>query len=567
MADKFAHGGIIHTYQKYDPVLLPGPSQPPPDMVSSAFEHALMYGKMRKLTPEELARAVKLDPSQIQGFGPSLDAIKAMLEERKRRILAKYETKSVVKKAAKELAGESRAVKPPKKLADRYSKAIKQMQIYDLERLWYAADHEYPAFANQLLHVMQAMGDKYQIDELASKYEFTGQESMTVSQALEIKEELERIDELLKQIEEASKNAQIGIIDLEALEEFAEPGQMEQLRAMQKMIEEYLKEAAKQQGLDMDESGAFQLTPQAYKVFQGKLLSRIFSNLQASKSGRHAGPIVGEGSVEMQQTKQYEFGDSLTHMDISQSIINTLLHAEPGEQLRLRSDDIEVHKTRNSPKCATVVVMDCSGSTRYDGQYISVKRMALALDGLVRSEFPGDYLQFVEMATFAKPKSRGEIIEMMPKPVTIFDPVVQLKVDMSRDDVSEALIPPHFTNIQHGLQQARRLLANQDTPNKQIILITDGLPTAHFDDNWLYLLYPPHKLTEEASLREGMMCKRDDITINIFLLPSWSQTEEDVQFAQKLAESTAGRVFFTANDNLDRFVIWDYVNRKREIIG
>jgi uncharacterized protein with von Willebrand factor type A (vWA) domain len=193
--------------------------------------------------------------------------------------------------------------------------------------------------------------------------------------------------------------------------------------------------------------------------------------------------------------------------------------------------------------------------------------MALALDGLIRREYPGDYLQFVEMFTFAKPCRFGAIAELMPKPVTVFDPVVMRKYDMSREDISEAMIPPHFTNIQHGLQQARRFLAAQDTPNRQVILITDGLPTAHFEAEKLYLLYPPHPATEQATMREGQLCKREGITINIFLLPSWSQSHEDVQFAQKLAEQTTGRVFFTAGRDLDRYVVWDYVNRRRSIVS
>ena len=132
--------------------------------------------------------------------------------------------------------------------------------------------------------------------------------------------------------------------------------------------------------------------------------------------------------------------------------------------------------------------MDMSGSMRYDGQYVNVKRMALALEGLIRREYPGDYLQMIEMFTFARPTPPGKIIELMPKPVTIFDPFVRLKVDMSRDDVSEYRIPQHFTNIQRSLQMARQFLAAQDTPNRQVILITDGLPTAHFQGTWLYML-------------------------------------------------------------------------------
>jgi uncharacterized protein with von Willebrand factor type A (vWA) domain len=114
---------------------------------------------------------------------------------------------------------------------------------------------------------------------------------------------------------------------------------------------------------------------------------------------------------------------------------------------------------------------------------------------------------------------------------------------------------------------ARKLLALQDTPNRQVILITDGLPTAHFEASMLYLLYPPDPRTERATLREGALCRREGITINIFLLPSWSQSEEDIRFAYRLAESTTGRVFFTAGRELDRYVVWDYVSRRREILG
>jgi len=171
------------------------------------------------------------------------------------------------------------------------------------------------------------------------------------------------------------------------------------------------------------------------------------------------------------------------------------------------------------------------------------------------------------MYTLAKPRQMGEIVTLLPKPVTVFDPVVRLKVDMSDPQISEFDVPPHFTNIQHGLQMARRFLGTQDTPNRRIILITDGLPTAHFDEQFLYLLYPPHRRTEEATLREAKLCQREGIQINIFLLPSWSQSSEDVQFAYRLAESTAGKVFFTAGRDLDRYVVWDYWKRRRDIIS
>lgn len=605
MAKRDTLGGVIHTYQKYDPMRFPPPRDAGegPDMVSAAFEHALMFGERRELTEEEMARAIRLDPSQIAGLGPSIDALRAMLEERKRKILERFETRKARKRAHKALHGAAAEVKPPKEFADRFRQAIETEQLRDLERLWYATGDDSSSFARQLVHLLERMGDKYEVEELIANYAFTGSESMTVPQALEVKEELKKIDELLKQLEEAAKTAQIGLIDMDLLSEFAEPGDVDGLSELQQQVQDYLREVAERQGLEQSkQGGAFKLTPKAHRVFQNKLLERLFSDLEASRTGRHQANLTGEGAVETQRTRTYEFGDSVANMDVVSTFTNAILrsHAERSERpiadfglrnadsskegptsdqsairnsqsaippLRLRSDDIVVHKTRNTPKAATSVVMDMSGSMRYDGQYVNVKRMALAMQGLMRSEFPGDFLSFVECYSFGKPVEPGKLLSLMPKPVTINNPVVQLRADMSCDDISEQMVPPHFTNLQHGLSIARRQLSAQDTPNRQIVLITDGLPTAHFEGEVLYLLYPPDPRTEAATLREGMLCARAGITINLFLLPSWSQTEEDVRFAYRLAESTKGRVFFTAGRDLDRYVVWDYVSRRRDILG
>ncbi len=566
MTNRQTLGGIIHTYQKYDPKKFPSPTEPPADLVSPAMEHLLMYGSMRDLTDEELANAIRLDPSQIAGLGPSLDALMFMLRERKQKILNTYETEQVQKTARKDYRKLGEAIKPPKPLQDRFNRAFHDEQIRELERLYFAHGKDTSTFAGQLVQLADKLGDKYQVDELAAKYTFTGRTSMTVPQAIEIKAELEMIDQLLEQMEEAAKNAQIGLIDMEALSEFAEPGDLSKLESLRQQVEDYMREMAEQQGLEKGDRGHYRITPKAMRLFQSKLLEKIFNSLQASRTGRHAGPIIGEGAVELQTTKPYEFGDSVANMDIPASFTNALLRAGPGLPVRLKAEDIEIHRTRNNPKCATTVLMDMSGSMRYGGQYINVKRMALALEGLIRSEYPGDFCQFIEMATFAKPRASGEVASLMPKPVTIFDPVVRLKADMSDPNLSELQIPAHFTNIQHALQMSRQFLTRQDTPNRQVILITDGLPTAHFEGTELYMLYPPHPRTEKATMREAQLCVREGITINIFLLPSWSQSSEDIQFAYRLAESTKGRVFFTAGKDLDRYVVWDYLNRRRSIV-
>jgi uncharacterized protein with von Willebrand factor type A (vWA) domain len=577
-------GGIIHTYQRYDPKNFPSPTAPPPDVASVAFQHMLRYGSTRRLTPEELANAVHLDISQIAGLGPSLEALIEMLEERKRKILETYETAAALDEAGRGFKEAAETTHPPSHFRDAFNKAVRDEQIADLERLWFKSGDDTSPFARAMVNLIERLGEKYQVEELASNYEFTGRTPMDVPKALEIKEELEAIDRLLEQLREAMNNAQIALIDMEELSRFAQQADIDNLNQLSQQIQDYLREQAELQGLEEDaEGGGYRLTPQAYKIFQGKLLDEIFNSLEAARSGRHSGPILGEGAVELPSTKPYEFGDSPANMDIPASFVNALLReategrsgSATGEKsaedhrrfVSLHHSDIEIHRTKNTPKAATAVLMDMSGSMRYDGQYVNVKRMALALDGLIRREYPGDYLSFFEMYSLAKPRHISEVAALLPKPVTVHNPVVRLKADLSDPAISESLIPPHFTNIQHALQLARQQLRVQDTPNRQIILLTDGLPTAHFEGPELYLLYPPDPRTEEATMREAMLCKRAGITINIFLLPSWWQTSEDVTFAHTIAERTGGRVFFTAGNDVDRYVLWDYVTRRRRIIG
>ena len=415
--------------------------------------------------------------------------------------------------------------------------------------------------------IIARLEDKYQIDELAARYEFTGRESLTIPEALQLKHMLDEIEKLLKQLEEAKKTAQIGIIDLEELAQYVEQADIDQLKTLQQQVENYIQQQAREQGIEGNARQGFQMTPRAYRLFQNKILTQIFNELQASRTGRHPEAVLGEGATESPLTKSYEFGDSVTHMDIPASFTNALLRQGPGLPVRLRPEDIVIHKTRNNPKAATCVLLDMSGSMRYDSQYINVKRMGLALDGLIRSEYPGDFLQFIEMYTFARSRTVAEVPALMPKPVTIFNPVVRLKVDMANPDVSEFQVPWHFTNIQHALQTARRYLSNQPTPNRNVMLITDGLPTAHFEGSTLFMLYPPDPRTEEATLREAKLCAQEGITINIFLLSAWNQSEEDISFAYKVAEQTRGRVIFITGRELDRYVVWDYIRRRKTIVS
>ena len=565
-------GGVLHTYLKFDPIQFPPPRSEAPDAVGAAFNHMMMYGSMRRFTPEELADAIEIDPASITGLGPSLESLRRMLQERKAKILATFQTDSVREEARKifqDLAGK---IEAPDELKKKFRELVKEEQLRDLEKLWYRVE-EKSLFARRLLPLIERLGERYQVESLASKYVFTGATTMNVEKALAIKEELETIDRLLAQIEEAMKNAKVAKIDMEALSRFAQEQDVNDLREIAKRIQEQAKLLAEQQGLEQDGKG-FKLSPKAMRIYQSRLLKTIFSSLQAARSGRHEGVLTNDGAVELPSTRAYEFGDSPAAMDIPQTFINAMLRERANQTgprapgpLRIRSEDIEVHRTRRAPKAATAVLMDMSGSMRYGGQYVACKKMALALDGLIRSEYPGDFLQLIEMYSLAKAVAISDVPALMPKMVSINSSVVRLKADLSDPRVTESDLPLHFTNIQRAMQLGRQFLCAQATPNKQIILITDGLPTAHFEGSTLFLLYPPDPRTEKATMREAMLCQREGITINIILLPSWSQTEEDVSFAQRMAQTTGGRVMFAGGEDLDRFVVWDYVNRRRSILG
>jgi len=151
-------GGVVHAYQRYDPKSFPSPRRPDsgPDVASAAFEHMLRFGSTRHLTDEELANAIRIDPSQIAGLGPSLEALIEMLEERKRKILETYETDAVQRTARRELEEEATEVQPPPDLAKPFHKAMRTGQIRDLERLWYRAEREDPSFAARLLLLRDA---------------------------------------------------------------------------------------------------------------------------------------------------------------------------------------------------------------------------------------------------------------------------------------------------------------------------------------------------------------------------------------------------------------------------
>ena len=532
-------------------------------------EHMLSFGSRRAFTDEELAEAIRLPPEAIAGLGPSIDNLIETLERRRERILETWNPSTAARIADEDANATINAMTPPEEHAERFRREAAGRQIRGLEHLWYLLDPE-SRFAVDVVRLVDQLGTLDRVEGLRDDWPFRGRRPMTVEEALAVRDELEEIERLLEQLREARKNARLAIIDMDALREFVQDSEVEGLEALREKAEELMRQMAEQEGLEQGPDG-WRMGAGAMRAFQSSLLATVFSDLQGGRTGRHDPVEQSDGVHELPGTRPWEFGDGFGSIDVTTSVLNAVRReamdgSKPGVP-RLQAEDLEVHRTRSATKCATVVIMDMSGSMRSGGQYVACKRMALALEALVRSEYPGDRLHFIEMFSVARPVPRGDLIELLPKPVTIREPVVRLMADMSDPDIGEYDLPPHFTNIQHALQLARRLLANADTPNRQVMLITDGLPTAHFEGSDLYLLYPPDPRTESATMREARQLANEGAVLNVMLIPSWNQDEDDVRFAQRLAESTRGRVVFTAGSDLDRFVVWDYLARRRRILG
>ena len=225
-------GGVYHTYLGYDAVKF-GSAQPSDagGAARGAFEHLLAMGSMRRFTDEELAEAIRIEPSQIQGLGPSLEALIELLEQRRAKILATYDPAPATNTAARAFLDSASRVVPATgdaELAKRIARAIATQQLRDLERFWYRLEEGSPA-QRALTQALERLREKYEVDQLASKWAFTGREPLGVEQAIAVKEELEEIDRLLEQLRQALKNAKPAIIDMDALSQFAPQEQLDEI--------------------------------------------------------------------------------------------------------------------------------------------------------------------------------------------------------------------------------------------------------------------------------------------------------------------------------------------------
>src|SRR5438094_336778 len=371
-------------------------------------------------------------------------------------------------------------------------------------------------------------------EEFRRRYDFRGDDDVTMREAMKLMDELQQMEELerqLRRVQSPDDLDKVDPVDVQKLLGDESAQDLERLKELAKKLEEagYLER----------KGDRLELTARAIRKLGDKALKDIFAHLKRDRFGRHAVERRGAGGDPTDEAKRYEFGDPFL-LDLKKTLMNAVERNGAGTPVRLSPDDFEVIRTELSTQASTVVMLDMSRSMINNGYFLPAKKVALALTSLIRGQFPRDSLWIIGFSLYAR----------------------QFKAeDLPRLAWTEWNIG---TNMHHGFQLSRQLLGRQKGGNKQIIMITDGEPTAHMEGGEADFSYPPTRRTFEETLKEVQRCTREGITINTFML---EQSRMLTQFIEQLARINKGRAFFASPDRLGEYILVDYVRNKRRAIA
>ncbi|MEX2287873.1 MAG: VWA domain-containing protein [Planctomycetaceae bacterium] len=316
----------------------------------------------------------------------------------------------------------------------------------------------------------------------------------------------------------------------------------------------------KQGYIEKDQEGKYRVSPRGIRRVENKALEELFEITRKDQFGRHDTDFRGPGQTVHEESKPYEYGDPVSNLNMHETLKNALYRQGGGAPIRIDEDDLVVYDTEYQTSCATVVLVDMSGSMGRYGKFGQAKKVAMALQALVRGKYQGDYLQVVGFYTYASLLSEKELLYSAPKPVSLYDSRVRLRVNL---DQPPGFVPEHFTNIHAGLQFARRLLKRQPAQNKQIITITDGEPTAHVEGRDIVLIYPPAEQTARATLAEVKRCANEGLHLSSFALIEDYFYLGLVNFVEQMAQVSGGIAAFCNSDDLGSMVIESFVGGRR----
>jgi uncharacterized protein with von Willebrand factor type A (vWA) domain len=392
--------------------------------------------------------------------------------------------------------------------------------------------------------LMEDMDLQFQMDQLGQNlqslypqmgwgqgYDFRGQDPLGFSDSMQMMNDLGDMDQLEQLMQGVTNPGALAEADIDRVRDLLGDDaarSMEKLAEMAKMLEDA--------GLINQKEGRLELTPRAIRSLGANALNELFSKLAKDKLGQHQQNRHGVGHEREYETKLYEFGDPF-NLDLQRTIRNGLRRQGGGTPVRLLPEDFEIERTENLTRSSTVLMLDLSLSMPMRDNFLPAKKVALALHSLITSQFPRDYMGIVGFSEVAR------IVKAEQLPEVSWDFV-------------------YGTNMHHGFSLARKLLSKQ-TGTKQIIMITDGEPTAHIEPSGqVFFNYPPVWETVEATLKEVARCTRDGITINTFMLDADRGLKS---FVEKISAMNRGRAFFTTPENLGDYVLVDFLEHKKSL--
>ena len=284
----------------------------------------------------------------------------------------------------------------------------------------------------------------------------------------------------------------------------------------------------------------FRVTPKGERRIRQDSLNEIFSTLQAGGPGDHRTPMAGKGGERLSETRPYRFGDNLSDLDPLGSVGRAVMN-HGIDDLSLTEEDLQVFETEHLSACATVLMVDISHSMILYGEdrFTPAKRVALALAQLIKNQYPGDALKVVLFHDSAE--------------------------EIPLAELGRVRVGPYYTNTREGLRLARRILDRQAKDMRQIIMITDGKPSA--------LTQPDGRIYKNAfgldpfivaeTCAEVAACRKSGIMINTFML---ARDPDLVAFVRRVAAICRGKAYFTTPFNLGQYLLMDYMSRKTRTI-
>jgi uncharacterized protein with von Willebrand factor type A (vWA) domain len=365
-------------------------------------------------------------------------------------------------------------------------------------------------------------------------YPFEGDEPMGLADAMAAIDRQQQYDAMEEALGAARDPDALERVDPDALRDLAGDDAIDDLEQLQELTRA-LTDAGY---LDRD-GGRLELTPRAARKLGMRALTDIFSRLRREGFGGHAIPRGGRGGEATEETKRYEFGDPFA-VDINRTLFNAMARGGAGTPVIIGPDDFEVSRSEETTVSSTVLLLDMSRSMLLRGCSSAAKKVAMALHTLIHTKYPRDRLFVVGFAYYAR--------QLKPESIPTLSPYEF----------------EYGTNLQHALIIARQLLGRSHGGNKEIVVITDGEPTAHIEDGQVEFAYPPTLRTVQSTLREVGRCTREGIVINTFMLERSRYLSE---FVDLMSRINRGRAFYVEPEHLGEYVLVDYVNKKTKRVA